>query len=39
MPRDLMLQHLAELAESCDVPVNADFEGGYADDRKAWPKA
>jgi len=31
VPRDKMLEHIAELAESCDVPLNADFEGGYAD--------
>lgn len=32
VPRDLMLAHIAELAGGCDVPFNADFEGGYADD-------
>lgn len=32
VPRDLMLAHIAELAAASDVPVNADFEGGYADD-------
>ena len=31
VPRDLMLEHLAELVTATDVPVNADFEGGYAD--------
>jgi 2-methylisocitrate lyase-like PEP mutase family enzyme len=31
VPRDLMLDHLAELVAATDVPVNADFEGGYAD--------
>ena len=31
VPRDVMLAHLAELAAAADVPVNADFEGGYAD--------
>jgi 2-methylisocitrate lyase-like PEP mutase family enzyme len=31
VPRDLMLDHLAELVIATDVPVNADFEGGYAD--------
>jgi 2-methylisocitrate lyase-like PEP mutase family enzyme len=31
VPRDLMLNHLAELVAATDVPVNADFEGGYAD--------
>ena len=27
-----MLRHLAEIVAATDVPVNADFEGGYADD-------
>lgn len=30
--RARMLDHLREIASSVDVPVNADFEGGYADD-------
>jgi 2-methylisocitrate lyase-like PEP mutase family enzyme len=30
--RDMMLAHCRELAEATDVPVNADFEGGYARD-------
>ena len=30
-PRDVMLAHLREIAAVADVPVNADFEGGYAD--------
>jgi len=30
VPRDVVLQHLAELANAVDVPVNADFESGYA---------
>ena len=29
--RDMMLAHFREIAEATDVPVNADFEGGYAD--------
>jgi 2-methylisocitrate lyase-like PEP mutase family enzyme len=29
---DLVLEHLAEICAATDVPVNADFEGGYADD-------
>lgn len=33
--RDMMLAHLRELAAETDVPVNADFEGGYADDPDA----
>jgi 2-methylisocitrate lyase-like PEP mutase family enzyme len=31
VPRDAMLDHLREIVEAADVPVNADFEGGYAD--------
>lgn len=30
VPRGLMLDHIAEIVEAGDVPVNADFEGGYA---------
>jgi 2-methylisocitrate lyase-like PEP mutase family enzyme len=30
-PREAMLEHLREIAAAADVPVNADFEGGYAD--------
>jgi len=30
VPLDLVLVHLREIAEAVDVPVNADFEGGYA---------
>lgn len=30
--RGEMLEHLREIASAVDVPVNADFEGGYADD-------
>jgi 2-methylisocitrate lyase-like PEP mutase family enzyme len=29
---DTVLAHLEELCAATDVPVNADFEGGYADD-------
>ena len=28
----MVLAHLAEIVAATDVPVNADFEGGYADD-------
>jgi 2-methylisocitrate lyase-like PEP mutase family enzyme len=28
--RDLMLDHLRELSAATDVPINADYEGGYA---------
>ncbi|HZP78445.1 MAG TPA: isocitrate lyase/phosphoenolpyruvate mutase family protein [Pseudolabrys sp.] len=31
MSREMMLAHLAELCDATDVPINADFEGGYAD--------
>ncbi|MBV8753128.1 MAG: isocitrate lyase/phosphoenolpyruvate mutase family protein [Hyphomicrobiales bacterium] len=30
--RDLALAHCAELAEATEVPLNVDYEGGYADD-------
>jgi 2-methylisocitrate lyase-like PEP mutase family enzyme len=30
--RDLMLAHVREIAETSDLPVNADFENGYAHD-------
>lgn len=30
--RDMVLAHCREIAHALDVPVNADFEGGYADD-------
>jgi 2-methylisocitrate lyase-like PEP mutase family enzyme len=30
--RDDMLAHIRELVEATDLPVNADFENGYADD-------
>lgn len=30
VPRDVMLAHLRELVESTDIPVNADFENGFA---------
>ena len=29
---DLMLAHIRELVEATDLPLNADFENGYADD-------
>jgi len=32
MGRDLMLAHVREMVEATDLPVNADFENGYADD-------
>src|SRR5215471_5414816 len=30
VPRDVALAHIAEIVNSVDLPVNADFEGGYA---------
>jgi 2-methylisocitrate lyase-like PEP mutase family enzyme len=30
--RDVALDHCRELAEATDVPLNVDYEGGYADD-------
>ncbi|MGZ3362259.1 MAG: isocitrate lyase/PEP mutase family protein [Xanthobacteraceae bacterium] len=30
VPRDDMLAHIAEIVAATDLPVNADFEGGYA---------
>jgi 2-methylisocitrate lyase-like PEP mutase family enzyme len=32
MSRDRVLAHLRELANAVDVPVNADFESGFAED-------
>ena len=30
--RDMVLAHCREIAQAADIPVNADFENGYADD-------
>jgi 2-methylisocitrate lyase-like PEP mutase family enzyme len=32
VPRDLMLAHIAEVAKATPLPVNADFQTGYADE-------
>jgi 2-methylisocitrate lyase-like PEP mutase family enzyme len=32
VPRDAVLGHIAEIVGSVDLPVNADFESGYAHD-------
>ena len=32
VPREMMLAHFRELVAATDVPVNADFEAGFADD-------
>lgn len=32
VPRDTMLQHIASIVAATDLPVNADFERGFADD-------
>jgi 2-methylisocitrate lyase-like PEP mutase family enzyme len=31
VPRDLMLAHIREIVESTSLPVNADYQTGYAD--------
>lgn len=35
VPRDMMLAHIAEIVASTDLPVNADFESGYAHEPEA----
>ena len=30
VPRDMMLAHIAEIVAASDLPVNADYENGYA---------
>lgn len=35
VPRDEMLAHIRELVEATDIPVNADFENGFADEPDA----
>src|SRR5206468_12480502 len=32
VPRDEMLAHIREIVEATSLPVNADFESGYADE-------
>jgi 2-methylisocitrate lyase-like PEP mutase family enzyme len=32
VPREVVLAHFAELVAATDLPVNADFEAGFADD-------
>jgi 2-methylisocitrate lyase-like PEP mutase family enzyme len=32
VPREMVLAHLRELSNATDVPLSADFEGGFADD-------
>src|SRR5215831_12707854 len=32
VPRDLMLRHFREIVAAVNLPINADFRGGYADD-------
>ena len=32
VPRDFVLQHIAEIVAAVDLPVNADFESEYAHD-------
>ena len=35
VPRDMALEHIATIAASVDLPVNADFESGYAHEPEA----
>jgi 2-methylisocitrate lyase-like PEP mutase family enzyme len=35
VPRDMMLAHIAEIVAAADLPVNADFESGYANEPEA----
>ena len=35
VPRDLALQHIASIVAAVDLPINADFESGYAHPPKA----
>src|SRR4051812_9947905 len=35
VPRDAALGHIAEIVTSTDLPVNADFESGYAHEPEA----
>ena len=32
VPRDMALEHIAEIVAATDLPVNADYESGYAHD-------
>jgi 2-methylisocitrate lyase-like PEP mutase family enzyme len=32
VPRDVMLAHIRSIVEASDLPVNADFQAGYADE-------
>ena len=32
VPRDMMLDHFREIADATSLPVNADFQNGYADE-------
>jgi 2-methylisocitrate lyase-like PEP mutase family enzyme len=36
--RDMMLSHIAEIVASVDLPVNADFESGYAHEPESVAK-
>src|SRR5438552_2158699 len=35
IPRDEMLAHIREIVEATSLPVNADFQAGYADEPEA----
>lgn len=32
VPRDMMLDHIREIADATSLPVNADYQNGYADE-------
>lgn len=35
VPRNLVIEHIAEIVASVDLPINADFASGYADEPEA----
>src|SRR3989442_11190767 len=35
VPRDTMLEHIADVVAAVDLPVNADFESGHAHEPEA----
>ncbi len=39
VPRDTMLQHIASIVAATDLPVNADFENGHAEDHDSLAEA
>jgi 2-methylisocitrate lyase-like PEP mutase family enzyme len=39
IPREMMLEHFREIAAATSLPVNADFQNGFADDPEAVAKS